>query len=33
VATSLNDIFGAPEAIQLRALEELRKAGWEGLQR
>jgi tripartite-type tricarboxylate transporter receptor subunit TctC len=29
----LNDIFGAPEAIQLRALDELRKAGWEGLQR
>lgn len=33
VAAVLNDIFNAPEAIQKRALEELRKAGWEGLQR
>ncbi len=33
VAAVLNEIFGAPEAIQNRALEELRKAGWEGLQR
>jgi tripartite-type tricarboxylate transporter receptor subunit TctC len=33
VAGALNDIFNAPEAIQVRALEELRKAGWEGLQR
>jgi hypothetical protein len=29
----LKDIFDAPPAIQARALEELRKAGWEGLQR
>jgi tripartite-type tricarboxylate transporter receptor subunit TctC len=33
VAGALNDIFNAPEAIQTRALGELRKAGWEGLQR
>jgi tripartite-type tricarboxylate transporter receptor subunit TctC len=33
VMTALNDIIGAPPAIQARALEELRKAGWEGLQR
>jgi tripartite-type tricarboxylate transporter receptor subunit TctC len=29
---ALDDIFNAPPAIQARALEELRKAGWEGLQ-
>jgi len=33
VTAALNDIIGAPPAIQARALEELRKAGWEGLQR
>ncbi|MPZ36494.1 MAG: hypothetical protein GEU95_00270 [Rhizobiales bacterium] len=33
VMGALNDIFDAPEAIQIRALEELRKAGWEGLRR
>jgi tripartite-type tricarboxylate transporter receptor subunit TctC len=33
VRGALDDIFNAPEAIQARALEELRKAGWEGLQR
>jgi tripartite-type tricarboxylate transporter receptor subunit TctC len=33
VTAALNDIIGAPAAIQARALEELRKAGWEGLQR
>lgn len=31
--TALNDILDAPAPIQARALEELRKAGWEGLQR
>jgi tripartite-type tricarboxylate transporter receptor subunit TctC len=30
---ALDAIFNAPEAIKSRALEELRKAGWEGLQR
>ena len=30
---ALDDIFNAPEAIKTRALEELRKAGWEGLAR
>jgi len=33
VKSALAQIFDAPEAIQKRALEELRKAGWEGLQR
>jgi tripartite-type tricarboxylate transporter receptor subunit TctC len=33
VAGALKDIFDAPPAIQTRALEELRKAGWEGLKR
>jgi tripartite-type tricarboxylate transporter receptor subunit TctC len=33
VKGALDDIFGAPEAIRTRALEELRKAGWEGLKR
>ena len=33
VMTALDDIFNAPEAIQTRALDELRRAGWEGLQR
>jgi tripartite-type tricarboxylate transporter receptor subunit TctC len=27
----LSQIFDAPEAIKTRALDELRKAGWEGL--
>ena len=27
----LSQIFDAPEAIRTRALDELRKAGWEGL--
>jgi hypothetical protein len=33
VMGALDDIFNAPDAIQKRALEELRKAGWEGLSR
>jgi len=33
VKRALDDIFNAPEAIKGRALEELRKAGWEGLSR
>ena len=33
VMTALDGIFNAPEAIQTRALDELRRAGWEGLQR
>ncbi len=33
VKTALDGIFDAPEAIKRRALDELRKAGWEGLQR
>ncbi len=33
VRVALNDIFNAPELIKARALEELRKAGWEGLAR
>jgi len=33
VHVALDDIFNAPEAIKARALEELRKAGWEGLPR
>jgi tripartite-type tricarboxylate transporter receptor subunit TctC len=33
VMGALNDIFNAPEPIKTRALEELRKAGWEGLSR
>ena len=33
VTGALNDIFNAPEATRARALEELRKAGWEGLPR
>jgi hypothetical protein len=33
VMGALDDIFNAPDAIQKRALDELRKAGWEGLSR
>jgi tripartite-type tricarboxylate transporter receptor subunit TctC len=33
VMGALGDIFNAPDAIQKRALDELRKAGWEGLSR
>jgi tripartite-type tricarboxylate transporter receptor subunit TctC len=33
VRTAMAQIFEAPEATKARALEELRKAGWEGLQR
>lgn len=33
VKGALDGIFNAPEAIRARALEELRKAGWEGLAR
>ena len=33
VMGALGDIFNAPDAIQKRALDELRKAGWEGLPR
>ena len=33
VRGALDDIFNAPEPIKARALEELRKAGWEGLPR
>jgi tripartite-type tricarboxylate transporter receptor subunit TctC len=33
VKTALDGIFNAPESIKARALEELRKAGWEGLPR
>ena len=33
VMQALDSIFNAPEPIQTRALDELRKAGWEGLQR
>ena len=33
VMGALDDIFDAPEAIKARALDELRKAGWEGLAR
>jgi tripartite-type tricarboxylate transporter receptor subunit TctC len=33
VRVALDQIFGAPDAIKARGLEELRKAGWEGLQR
>lgn len=33
VMRALGDIFDAPVPIQARALDELRKAGWEGLQR
>ena len=33
VTAALNDILDAPAPIQARALEELRRAGWEGLQR
>jgi hypothetical protein len=33
VMGALDDIFNAPEAIRTRALDELRKAGWEGLAR
>lgn len=33
VMGALHDILDAPEAVKVRALEELRKAGWEGLQR
>ncbi|MGH6769319.1 MAG: Bug family tripartite tricarboxylate transporter substrate binding protein [Xanthobacteraceae bacterium] len=33
VHATLAQIFDAPEAIKARALEELRKAGWEGLRR
>jgi tripartite-type tricarboxylate transporter receptor subunit TctC len=33
VKAALTQIFDAPEAIKTRALDELRKAGWEGLQR
>src|SRR5262245_4932676 len=33
VKSALAQIFDAPEAIRKRALEELRRAGWEGLQR
>jgi tripartite-type tricarboxylate transporter receptor subunit TctC len=33
VMAALGDIFDAPQPIQARALEELRRAGWEGLQR
>jgi tripartite-type tricarboxylate transporter receptor subunit TctC len=33
VMDALDAIFNAPPALQARALEELRKAGWEGLER
>jgi len=33
VQTALSQIFDAPEPIKQRGLDELRKAGWEGLQR
>ena len=33
VKAALSQIFDAPEAIKHRGLDELRKAGWEGLQR
>jgi len=33
VRAALAQIFDAPDAIKTRALDELRKAGWEGLQR
>lgn len=33
VRVAMGQIFDAPEAIKARALEELRKAGWEGLPR
>jgi tripartite-type tricarboxylate transporter receptor subunit TctC len=33
VHASLDKIFGTPQAIKTRALEELRKAGWQGLKR
>ena len=33
VHAALAQIFDAPDAVKTRALDELRKAGWEGLQR
>ena len=33
VNAALGEVFAAPEALKDRALTELRKAGWEGLQR
>jgi hypothetical protein len=33
VRAAMGQIFDAPDAIKTRALEELRKAGWEGLKR
>jgi tripartite-type tricarboxylate transporter receptor subunit TctC len=33
VNAALSQIFDAPDALKTRALDELRKAGWEGLQR
>jgi tripartite-type tricarboxylate transporter receptor subunit TctC len=33
VKAALSEVFDAPKALQDRAMEELRKAGWEGLRR
>jgi tripartite-type tricarboxylate transporter receptor subunit TctC len=33
VKEALDEVFEAPKAVQQRALEELRKAGWEGLKK